>query len=225
MGASYRLDFGTGITDVTVKQTSIDNPIGFSNSVGTLILSDNLYQKMRDSTIDRVSVISINGEKMRSNETAYTALKTSMPDNIYLASAWQRESTFVRYASSTFLLICFTTIIFLIATGSILYFQNISSVTYDKPDYEIMLKMGYSHTMIKKCVRRQIQIYYGIPYVIGSLHSIFAMICYKSALMDDLLGRNSAVVAPILLAVAIFSIIYAIYYQLTKRSCYKIALI
>ena len=180
---------------------------------------------MRDSTIDRVSVISINGEKMRSNETAYTALKASMPDNIYLASAWQRESTFVRDASSTFLLICFTTIIFLIATGSILYFQNISSVTYDKPDYEIMLKMGYSHTMIKKCVRRQIQIYYGIPYVIGSLHSIFAMICYKSALMDYLLGRNSAVVAPILLAVAIFSIINAIYYQLTKRSCYKLALI
>lgn len=102
MGASYRLDFGTGITDVTVKQTSIDSPIGFSNSVGTLILSDNLYQKMRDSTIDRVSVISINGEKMRSNETAYTALKASMPDNIYLASAWQRESTFVRDASSTF---------------------------------------------------------------------------------------------------------------------------
>lgn len=136
MGASYRLDFGTGITDVTVKQTSIDSPIGFSNSVGTLILSDNLYQKMRDSTIDRVSVISINGEKMRSNETAYTALKASMPDNIYLASAWQRESTFVRDASSTFLLICFTTIIFLITTCSILYFQNISSVTYDKPDYE-----------------------------------------------------------------------------------------
>ena len=206
------------------KQTSIDNPIGFSNSVGTLILSDNLYQKMRDSTIDRVTVISINGEKMRSNDTAYTALNASMPDNIYLASAWQRESTFVRDASSTFLLICFTTIIFLIATGSILYFQNISSVTYDKPDYEIMLKMGYSHTMIKKCVRRQIQIYYGIPYVIGLLHSIFAMICYKSALMDDLLGRNSAVVAPILLAVAIFSIIYVIYYQLTKRSCYIIAL-
>lgn len=224
IGVSYRLNFGTGTADVTVKQTSLENPIGFSNSVGTLIVSDNLYQKMYDSTLERVSVISINGEKMRSNEAAYTALKAAMPDNIYLASAWQRESTFVRDASSTFLLICFTTIIFLISTGSILYFQNISSVTYDKPDYEIMQKMGYSHSMIKKCVRRQIQIYYGIPYVIGLLHSIFAMICYKSALMDDLLGRNSAVVAPILLAVAIFSIVYAVYYQLTKRSCYNIAL-
>lgn len=161
---------------------------------------------------------------MRSSETAYTILRAAMPDNIYLASAWQRESTFIRDASSTFLLICFVTIIFLIATGSILYFQNISSVTYDKPDYEIMQKMGYSHSMIKKCVRRQIQIYYCIPYVMGLLHSIFAMLCYKSALMDDLLGRSSAVVIPVLLAVAIFSIIYTVYYELTKRSCYKIAL-
>ena len=204
--------------------TSLENPIGFANSVGTLIVSDSLYQKIFASSVERFSVISINGKDMRSNETAYTALKTAMPDNSYLASAWQRESTFIRDASSTFLLICFATIIFLIATGSILYFQNISSVTYDKPDYEIMQRMGYSHAMIKKCVRRQIQIYYCIPYIMGLLHSVFAMICYKSALMDDLLGQNSAFVIPICLAVAIFSVIYAIYYQITKRSCYKIAL-
>lgn len=224
IGATYHLDFGTEAADVNVKQTSLENPIGFANSVGTLIVSDSLYQKIFASSVERFSVISINGKDMRSNETAYTALKTAMPDNSYLASAWQRESAFIRDASSTFLLICFATIIFLIATGSILYFQNISSVTYDKPDYEIMQRMGYSHAMIKKCVRRQIQIYYCIPYIMGLLHSVFAMICYKSALMDDLLGQNSAFVIPICLAVAIFSVIYAIYYQITKRSCYKIAL-
>lgn len=224
MGVSYQLDFGVGKANVTVKETSLDNPIGFANSVGTLIVSDNLYQKMYDSDLERFSVISINGEKMRSSKIAYTTLKAVMPDNIYLASAWQRESTFIRDASSTFLLICFVTIIFLIATGSILYFQNISSVTYDRPDYEILQKMGYSRSMIKKCVRRQIQIYYCIPYVMGLLHSIFAMLCYKSALMDDLLGRGSAVIVPVFLAVTIFTIIYAIYYQITKHSCYKIVL-
>ena len=192
IGATYHLDFGTEAADVNVKQTSLENPIGFANSVGTLIVSDSLYQKIFASSVERFSVISINGKDMRSNEIAYTALKTAMPDNSYLASAWQRESTFIRDASSTFLLICFATIIFLIATGSILYFQNISSVTYDKPDYEIMQRMGYSHAMIKKCVRRQIQIYYCIPYIMGVLHSIFAIVCYKSALMNDLLGQNSA---------------------------------
>lgn len=224
IGVSYQLEFGGEKANVSVKQTSLDNPIGFANSVGTLIVSDNLYREMCDSDLDRVSVISINGEEMRSSQIAYTTLKEVMPNNVYLVSAWQKESTFVRDASSTFLLICFITIIFLIATGSILYFQNISSVTYDRPDYEIMQKMGYSRSMIRKCVRRQIQIYYCIPYVMGLLHSIFAMLCYKSALMDDLLGRDSAVIVPVLLAVIIFTIIYFIYYQITKHSCYKIVL-
>ena len=72
--------------------------------------------------------------------------------------------------------------------------------------------------------RRQVQTYYIIPYVIGLLHSIFAITCYKSALMDDLLGKSSAVLVPVLFSIAVFSAIYAIYYQLTKHSCYKIAL-
>lgn len=52
VGASYRLDFGIGKSDVTVKQTSLDNPIGFSNSVGTLIVSDNLYQEMYNTDLE-----------------------------------------------------------------------------------------------------------------------------------------------------------------------------
>ena len=205
-------------------QTSLTNPIGFANSVGTLVVSDALYQRLLKSSAEKIKVISINGAEMRSNPAIYGILKEVMPDNIYLVSAWQRETDFVSASSSTFLLIGFATIIFLIATGSILYFQNISTVSYDKPDYEIMGRMGYSHRMIKRCVRRQIQIYYLIPYVMGLLHSTFAILCYKSALMDDLLGRSSATVVPILLAVVMFTVIYFIYYQVTKCSCYKAAL-
>ncbi len=225
LNAVYHLEVeGSNIADVTVIQTSLDNPIGFANSVGTLVVSDELYQKLLGKGFETFSVISINGNEMRSNETAYETLKAVMPDNIYLVSAYQREAEFINASSSTFLLIGFATVIFLIATGSILYFQNISSVTYDRPDYEIMQRMGYSHAMIKKCVRRQIQTYYLIPYIMGLLHSIFAIICYKSALMDDILGRSSAVIAPIFLAIAIFSLIYYVYFQVTKHSCYKIAL-
>lgn len=221
----YHLEIGNGETaDVKVVQTSLKNPIGFANNVGTLVLSDNLYQQMLGNDLERVLVASVNGPKMRSDNRAYEALYAVMPDNIYLVSASQRASELMTDNSSTFLLICFATVIFLIATGSILYFQNISAITYDQSDYEIMQRMGYSPAMIKKTVRRQIQIYYLIPYVMGLLHSIFAIICYKSALMDDLLGNSSAVILPVLLAIAIFSAIYMIYYQVTKYSCYKIAL-
>lgn len=224
-GASYTLTIeATPVTSVTVKETSLQNPIGFANSVATLIVSDNDYQRILAVKPETVRVISINGNALRSKETAYRTLRKAMPDNRYLVSAWQRQNELIHENSSTLLLVSFATAIFLVAAGSILYFQNISSVTYDKPDYDILGKMGYSHAMIKKTVRRQVQLYFLIPYMLGSVHSIFALICYKSALMDDLLGKSGAVLIPILFSVLLFSVIYVIYYQLTKRSCYKIVL-
>lgn len=113
---------------------------------------------------------------------------------------------------------------FCFTSFSILYFQNLSAVSYDRDDYNILQRMGYSRDTIKRCVRRQIQIYFVIPYVMGMLHSIFAIVCYKSALMDDVLGQAGEVILPIALAIGIFSIIYFIYYQITKYSCYKAAI-
>ncbi|MCC2255826.1 ABC transporter permease [Ruminococcus sp. CLA-AA-H200] len=225
VGAVYHLDIGNGIsTDVTVVQTTLDNPIGFANSVATLLVSDQLYQNIESGQPEKITVVSINGGMTRSDGTAYTILKNTMPDNIYLASAWQRQTEIIQLNSSTYLLIAFATIIFLIATGSILYFQNLSAVTYDRDDYNILQRMGYNKNMIKRCVRRQIQIYFVIPYVIGMLHSVFAIICYKSALMDDVLGQAGEVVLPIALAIGIFTIVYFIYYEVTKYSCYKAAM-
>lgn len=225
VGAVYHLDIGNGIsTDVTVVQTTLDNPIGFANSVATLLVSDQLYQNIESGQPEKITVVSINGGMTRSDGTAYTILKNTMPDNVYLASAWQRQTEIIQLNSSTYLLIAFATIIFLIATGSILYFQNLSAVTYDRDDYNIIQRMGYNKNMIKRCVRRQIQIYFVIPYVIGMLHSVFAIICYKSALMDDVLGQAGEVILPIALAIGIFSIVYFIYYEVTKYSCYKAAM-
>ena len=225
LGAVYHLNIGDNKTmEVTVVQTTLDNPIGFANSVATLIVSDQLYQTIASGQPDQITVVSINGGNTRSDGTAYTILKDAMPNNMYLASAWQRQTDIIQLNSSTYLLIAFATIIFLIATGSILYFQNLSAITYDRDDYDILQRMGYNRSMIKRCVRRQIQIYFIIPYVMGMLHSIFAIICYKSALMDDVLGKASEIVLPVLLAVGIFTIIYFTYYQVTKCSCYRAAM-
>lgn len=225
VGATYTLNTGSNETvQLKVIDTSLQNPIGFGNSVGTLVVSDAVYQKLLESNLQTTRVISVDGKGVRSNKAMYQALKQAMPSNVYLVSAYQRQQELISENSSTLLLVCFATIIFLIATGSILHFQNISAVTYDKPDYAILMKMGYNTAMIKRIVRRQLQLYFGIPYTMGVVHSIFALICYKSALMDDLLGKTSAVAVPIIFSIVLFTAIYLVYYHVTKRSCYKIAL-
>ena len=153
LGAVYHLNIGDNkIMEVTVVQTTLDNPIGFANSVATLIVSDQLYQTIASGQPDQITVVSINGGNTRSDGTAYTILKDAMPNNMYLASAWQRQTDIIQLNSSTYLLIAFATIIFLIATGSILYFQNLSAITYDRDDYDILQRMGYNRSMIKRCV-------------------------------------------------------------------------
>lgn len=208
--------------DVKVKDTTLLNPIGFANSVGTLIISDNLYNQIKTFGLPEKTIMSIDGTNMRDNKKVYDNLAPLFKDNVYFASSYQRNEVITNSNSSTFLLITFVTVIFFIATGSILYFQNISSVMADKDDFTILKRMGYNKKRIKKIISKKVFTMFSIPYVLGLAHSIFAQIAYKSALMDDLLGKSSAFFLPIFVAVSIFTLVYIIYYLVTTRACYKI---
>ena len=208
--------------EVMVKETTLINPFGFANSIGTLIISDTLYQEIKTFDLPEKTIMSIDGQNMRDNKEVYENLEPLFKDDPYFSSSYQRNEVITQANSSTFLLISFVTIIFFVATGSILYFHNISSIMADKDDFMILNRMGYNNKMLKKIINKQILALFGIPYVLGVTHSTFAIIAYKSALMDDLLGRNSAFILPVLVAVVIFTIVYIIYYLVTKRACYKI---
>ncbi|BFL47701.1 FtsX-like permease family protein [Lactonifactor longoviformis] len=225
IGAVYALETGGRRTcKVTVKDTSLENPIGFANSVGTLVVTDEVFEELGAGSAESYTVMSIGGRGLRTKKQAYEALRPILSGNPYFVSAFQRKSELIKLNSSTLLLISFAAAIFLIATGSILYFQTVSAAVYDRPDYEIMGRMGYNYDMIKRAVRSQVQIYFLVPFLMGTLHSVFALFCYKSALMDDLLGKSSAVLVPLLCAIGSYSLIYLIYYQVTKRACYRIIL-
>lgn len=212
----------TNEMEVTVIGTTLQNPIGFANTVGNLVISDTLYQRMVDQGAEVFSIVSINGRELRGSKEAYEAVYSVIPDNMYLASAYERESEIIHANSSTLLLIGFASVIFTIAIGSVMYFQNVSAVAYDYNDYMILEKMGYSREQIKRVSGMQIKIYFLIPYLLGMIHSIFALITYKNALMDDMFGKNSMIVMPITLAFVIFSIVYFVYYKVTKYTCYRI---
>ncbi|KAB7680468.1 ABC transporter permease [Bacillus sp. B1-WWTP-T-0.5-Post-4] len=208
--------------DVKVKDTTLLNSIGFANSVGTLIISDQLYKEIKVLELPQKTIVSFNGKDMRDNKTVYENLAPLFKNNMYFTSSYQKNDYIIQQNSSTFLLISFVTIIFFIATGSILYFHNLSSVMENKNEFIILNRMGYNKKKIKRIISKEIFTLFSIPYIIGLVHSIFALVAYKTALMDDLLGKSSAFILPILFAVIIFSVVYIVYYLLTKRACYKI---
>ncbi|WP_459502591.1 FtsX-like permease family protein [Bacillus sp. C1] len=222
-GKIYTLNLTpTNNVDIKVKDTTLLNPIGFANSVGTLIISDQLYKEIKVLGLPEKTIMSINGTHMRDNKQVYENVAPLFKENIYFTSSYQKNDYIIQQNSSTFLLISFITIIFFIATGSILYFHSLSSMMSNKNEFTILQRMGYNKKKIKRIIRKEIVTLFSIPYILGLTHSIFALVAYKTALMDDLVGKSSAFLLPILFAVIIFTAIYIIYYLLTKRACYKI---
>lgn len=218
----YTLNFNGVEQSVNVKGVSLNNAISFANSIGTLIVSDKLYSDIAGNAQPFSTIVSLNGSSIKNNEDLYLSLSKYLNDSPYLQGSSHRINELLYLNSSTFLLIGFLVVLFFIAVGSILYFNNVSSVTDSKADYEILEKIGYTQNHIKKIIRKQVLTFFGIPFLLGLLDCIFATMIYKVGLMQNILGNSLSQYVPVVIAIVLTIIIYSIYYFLTVRACHKI---
>lgn len=221
VGETYPLLLGDETQSVTVKEITLANPISFANSIATMIVNDDVYKRMEKCDLPKTGIVSINGKELKGNEQLYGEIKEILNDSPYIQGYSHRVSELFSLNSSTFLLIGFLVVLFFIASGSILYFNNISAVYDTKEDYEILLKMGYTDRHIKRIMRKQVLTFFGIPFVAGLLDCIFATLVYKNALMQNLLGKSLMQYLPVVIAIVLVAVIYMIYYLLTVRTCQK----
>ena len=220
-GNIYPLLIGNNEIPVTVTAVTLDNPIAFANSVGTLIVSDTLYHTITEQAVPATKVLSINGTSVKDNEALYQALSEYLAGSPYLQGNSHRIHDLFSLNSSTFLLISFLVVLFFIATGSILYFNSVSAIIDSKSDYDILWKMGYTDKKIKKIIKKQTAAFFSIPFLFGLADCIFATLVYKTALMQDILKNSPVLYAPTMIAIMLTSIIYLAYYHLTVHTCCK----
>lgn len=223
-GCTYPLLINNTEIPVTVTMTTLDNPVSFANSVGTLIVSDGLYRMISENAAPETKILSVNGSSITGNEELIQALSAYLDGSPYLQGNSHRIHEVVSLNSSTFLLIGFLVVLFFIATGSILYFNNISAIADSRSDYDILTKMGYTDRKIKKIIQKQAATFFSIPFLFGLTDCIFATFVYKTALMQDLLANSIVLYAPAISAVMLTLIIYLIYYCMTVHTCCKIVL-
>ncbi|MFL8938996.1 ABC transporter permease [Rossellomorea oryzaecorticis] len=113
----------------------------------------------------------------------------------------------------------FLGLVFLVATGSILYFKQLTEANEVKPNYAIIGKIGVGKRQIRKSIGKQMLFVFGLPLMIGILHGS-AILHFVSNFMSNLIGANMFV--PMLTAMAAFVLIYVAYYVLTVNTYNKI---
>lgn len=223
-GNVYPLLIGNEEISVTVIATTLDNPISFANSIGTLIVSDDLYDAIAEEISPETEVLSINGQSIKDNEALFLDLSEYLNDSPYLQGNSHRIHEIFSLSSSTFLLLGFLVILFFIATGSILYFNNLSAISDSKADYEILRKMGYTDRTVKKIIKKQTISFFSIPFLFGLVDCVFATLVYRTALMQNILKESLILYIPTFIAILLTFIIYMIYYCMTVHACCKTVL-
>ncbi|HDA5451317.1 TPA: FtsX-like permease family protein, partial [Clostridioides difficile] len=200
-GTIYPLLINGKETPVAVRETSLNNAISFANSVGTLIVNDSIYEQIAQNKLPMTSILSINGKSIKNNENLYSNISDYLDGSPYLQGYSHRINDLLSINSSTFLLIGFLVVLFFIAVGSILYFNNISAISDSTSDYKILQKMGYDNIQIKKIIKKQVLPFFNIPFLLGILDCIFATLVYKTALMQNLLGNSFSQYIPVIIAI------------------------
>ncbi|HGK8490368.1 TPA: FtsX-like permease family protein [Streptococcus pyogenes] len=200
--------------DVTVKQVSTHNVFSFSTSVTTLVVSDKLYAKLSSCFPEKeMTIRTFNGTSIRSSEAFYNQF-SMVPDVI---SSYSKEYTVKTANIATYIFITFLSILFIICTGSILYFTSLIEIMENKEEYGYLSKLGYSKKMIHRILRYETGILFLIPVFIGIVNGGMLLIYYKYLFMDTLVAGN-IIMLSLLLCLLFFLIIYGTFYVLTLRS-------
>lgn len=109
----------------------------------------------------------------------------------------------------------FLGLVFLTATGSIIFFKQLSEANDDRGRYRILRNIGVNKSEIKSSLAKQILIVFLLPLVVGAVHSIVAV-----SLLGVFLGAKLLI--PVGLTIGIYTLIYLVYYIFTVNSYNRI---
>ena len=197
----------------------------------TLVLSDAAYNRYREQVgaDDVVKFTGIMFDNPAGSENTVAALNKIVPENTMTSSTFGianmsyigvHHSIFSLYGAYVFIGL-FIGILFLLASGSIMYYKQIIEAQEEVSRYDILKKIGMSRDEIKKSIVRQLAIVFGLSLTVGLLHSSFALLTYNRTM--DLAGKEMPTMINAGIIVGIYIIIYCFFYLLSVNSYMRIA--
>ena len=112
--------------------------------------------------------------------------------------------------------------LFLMATVLIIYYKQVSEGYDDKERFEIMQRVGMSKQEIRKTIRVQILMVFFLPLIFMMIHIAFAFPIITKLLALFGLMNTQLFLAATIGTIVIFASIYALIFNLTAKTYYKI---
>lgn len=199
-------------TILTFQSFQTQSVLNFGTAGITVVVSNEYYKLLKeDGEVLNYRVI---GVDKASTELSEKVAK-HIPEEARFSSAPQDLQKGIESVGSLLFIGSFLGLVFLAATGSIIYFKVLTEAEEDKSQYNMLYKMGVSPKEMRKSIASQVFVVFFVPLAVGLLHSAIALKAFSSLLMMDL-------VKPVLIWMIAYTVIYGLYYLLTVASYNRI---
>ncbi|WP_232698001.1 ABC transporter permease [Brevibacillus daliensis] len=180
-----------------------------------LVVDDNVFEESKKIgtpyTIENVTINNQDNSLALSNEMKeLTELENVAMNDYYSSYQLLKESSGLMIFIGGFI-----GLVFILATGSILYFKQLTEAHHDKKLYAIISKIGTTKRERKSAISKQVLFIFALPLGVGIIHSLFAL--NTMSMLFDM-----SITIPVLVTIVIFILIYTGYYFLTVRFYTKI---
>ncbi|PFI44415.1 ABC transporter permease [Bacillus cereus] len=201
-----------------IKGIKIDNTLPSTFAYETLVLSDSVVNNLPTNT-KHVTVYNYNVENWENtyaiaDEFVKRADKdrASIKHEGSLVRIFESGNSLYRIKSgsaSYFLIGTFLGIIFFIGAGSVLYFRMYTDLTNEQEKYATITKIGLTESEMKRSATIQLGILFFVPYIMASIHTMFA-----TKMLQDII--NLSLFAEITVVLVIFGTVEIIFFLLIR---------
>ncbi|KWU66285.1 ABC transporter permease [Bacillus mycoides] len=201
-----------------IKGIKIDNTLPSTFAYETLVLSDSAVNNLPTNT-KHVTIYNYNVENWENtyaiaDEFVKRADKdrASIKHEGSLVRIFESGNSLYRIKSgsaSYFLIGTFLGIIFFIGAGSVLYFRMYTDLTNEQEKYVTITKIGLTESEMKRSATIQLGILFFVPYIMASIHTMFA-----TKMLQDII--NLSLFAEITVVLVIFGTIEIIFFLLIR---------
>jgi bacitracin transport system permease protein len=139
------------------------------------------------------------------NEGTFTTKDIKGKEKQFFASTQEgNKNDALELWGNVIFITAFLGLAFLLATGSILYFKQMSDAEDERESYTVLRKIGFTKSEIMKGIYMKQAFNFGVPLLIGLLHSYFAV---KSGWM--LFGTE--LTTPLIITMSIYALLYSVF--------------
>ncbi|MFG6497306.1 ABC transporter permease [Fictibacillus sp. UD] len=178
--------------------------------VPVAIVDDTVFKRIKkdmDPKVQKESNLYI-GVNIKDNEKLDKANElfkaTGTYEKLYNESRYEISNNQKKNMGLMMFIVGFLGLTFLITSGCILYFKQMDEGESEKPNYTILRKLGYTQGDLLKGIQYKQLFNFGIPLMIGLLHSYFAV-------QSGWFLFGAEVWTPMFIVMVVYTVLYSIF--------------